>query len=361
MSKKSIILVHLYNDRSGSPKVLMQTAKALFGNGYDVEIITSSHKGGFLDDAPGVRHTLFYRRSDNKIITLIYYLVSQFLLFFQCLQFLRRDVVFHINTMMPFGAALAARVMGKKVVYHVHESSIRPKLLKCFLRKIIKFTSSYVIFVSNFLQDNEGIGGNDIVIHNALEKNKSYLAKESADAFRVLMVCSLKRYKGVDEFLEIAKKTHLISDKIYFSLVLNASQEEVDDYFEMVCLPDNLSVYSRQEELENFYLSSSLLVNLSRPKEWVETFGLTILEGMSYSLPVIAPPVGGPAEIIQNNIQGFLIDSSEVDHIVDVIVDLQKDINSYHRMAKSAYQRSLDFEPEKFVHNIVNFYQQKVL
>lgn len=361
MIKKRIVFIHLYNDRSGSPKVLLQTARALSNAGYDIEVFTSSHKGGFLDDAPGSRRTLFYRRSNNKIITLLYYLISQTLLFFQCFQFYRQDVVFHINTMMPFGASLAAKCMRKTVIYHVHESSIRPNALKFFLRKIIKFTSNGVIFVSKFLEKKEGFGDTDVVVYNALDVLPDVVQNKQPSAFKVLMVCSLKRYKGVDEFLEIAKKVSCITDNIVFELVLNANDTEIEAYFKDVTLPDCLTIFSRQEDLKRFYSSSSLLVNLSRPDEWVETFGLTLLEAMSYYLPVIAPPVGGPTEIIQHNIQGLLIDSCEIDRIADSILELESNPKYYDQMAKNAHRRSLDFMPERFANEIVKFYQKKVL
>lgn len=357
---KKIIFVHLFNDRSGSPKVLLQTMRALSNAGYQVELFTSSHKGGFLDSAPGLRHTLFYRRHDNKWLTLLYYALSQILLFFQCLQFFRKDVVFHINTMMPFGAALAAKLMRKKVVYHVHESSIRPKLLKFFLRSVIRISASHVILVSKFLKFNEGFSGKDFLIYNALELAPTDQGVKINNDFSVLMVCSLKRYKGVDEFLKVAKKVSSMSKKINFTLVLNASEKEISKYFVGVTFPDNLTVYSRQENLEGFYSSSSILINLSRPNEWVETFGLTLLEGMSYSLPVIAPPVGGPAEIIQHGVQGFLIDSSEIDNIASSIAELEKNSTLYYKMSRNAHERSLDFTPDSFAANIVNFYQLNI-
>ena len=37
-----------------------------------------------------------------------------------------RDTVY-INTLLPFGAALAAKLRGCKVVYHVHEVSVKPQ------------------------------------------------------------------------------------------------------------------------------------------------------------------------------------------------------------------------------------------
>ena len=49
-------------------------------------------------------------------------------------------------------------------------------------------------------------------------------------------------------------------------------------------------------------------MNLTNPAMVVETFGMTILEAMSYGIPVIAPPVGGPAEIVQDGENGYTAD-----------------------------------------------------
>ncbi|MBE0404481.1 glycosyltransferase family 4 protein [Halomonas citrativorans] len=356
---KKIIFVHLFNDRSGSPKVLSQVINALYDSGFQVVTMTSRHSAGFLDNVPGVKRSLFYRRSENKILTLLAYLISQSLLFFQCLAYYRSDVVFHVNTIMPFGAALAAKLMGKPVVYHVHECSVRPVLMKRFLRLVIKLTANQVIFVSSYLQKEEKFTGKkQIVLHNALEEIPKIEQFKNQDDFKVLMVCSLKRYKGVDEFLEIAKRVFSLESKVLFTLVLNASQQEINKYFENVEVPGNLKIITRQTNLEAYYSSSSILVNLSRPDECIETFGLTLIEGMSYGLPVIAPPVGGPLEIVQPDKHGYLISCYEIEYIANTIIGLSSDPERYSRLSLNAREHALTFRPEVFKSNIVKFYNR---
>ena len=46
--KKKIICFHLYNDYSGSPKVLKNVLDELLWKGFDIELITSN--GGVLDE-----------------------------------------------------------------------------------------------------------------------------------------------------------------------------------------------------------------------------------------------------------------------------------------------------------------------
>ncbi|MBA4501537.1 glycosyltransferase family 4 protein [Marinobacterium marinum] len=359
------MFIHLYNDRSGSPKVLLQAIKALHAAGLEVETLTSRHSGGFLDDVPGRRRGLFYRRSENKLLTLFWYLVSQVLLFFQCLAYIRKDVVFHVNTMMPFGAALAGWVMRKRVVYHVHETSIKPPLLKKILRAFIRLTARHVIFVSQYLARVEAVAGKpSCVIYNALDTLPAARVPRPADQFDILMVCSLKKYKGVDEYLHLAHRFHDRSDAgkkaVRFVLVLNADEAEVEHYFAGRALPDNLSVHARQSELSSFYDQASVLLNLSRSDEWIESFGLTIVEAMSHGLPVIVPPVGGPVELITQGEEGYRLSCYDLDTIERHLVELAEDRAFYQQMSDRAYRRAHDFLPSRFNEAITSFYRNEV-
>ena len=48
---KHIICFHLFNDYSGSPKVLKMVLQGILDKGYEVDLITS--KGGVLDELTG--------------------------------------------------------------------------------------------------------------------------------------------------------------------------------------------------------------------------------------------------------------------------------------------------------------------
>lgn len=346
---KKIVFIHLLNDRSGSPKVLTQAIKALKKKGYITEVLTSSHQDGFLIGMADTNRTLFYRRSENKFVTLFYYVLSQILLFFQCLRYKNQDVVFYINTMMPFGGALAGKLIGKKVIYHVHETSLKPQILKKFLRSVISLTANKVVFVSEYLKEVESFENKEqIVIYNALERSIVGEQKTIKKDFIVLMVCSLKTYKGIFEFVKLASSLRDLG----FHLVLNASKDEINEYLENIEKPKNLVIFERQNDLSKFYSEASLLLNLSRPNECQETFGLTILEGMEYGLPSIVPPVGGPIEIVRENIEGYQISCYKIGKIAEKIQFLMKNEREYLMLSNNARDRVKDFDIKVFEEKI---------
>lgn len=349
MPMKKLVFIHLFNDRSGSPKVLSQVIQAATHQRIPTHVLTSAQGEGFLTGLGDVQQRLFYRRSENKLLTLGYYLVSQGLLFVQCLKYRRQNVVFYLNTMLPFGAALAGKLLGIPVYYHVHETSIKPDLLKRFLRLVIARTCSQVVFVSHYLRRVEGFAKlPQVVIHNALDSPFAPRCRiRQGPGFTVLMVCSLKVYKGVLEFLALARRS-LDHPHLNFTLVLNASDAEVEHFFRRLGVPGNLTLHSRQSDLSGFYADADLLLNLSRTDGWVETFGLTILEGMAHGLPVIVPPVGGPAELVRDDVEGYLICAYQTEELYRALCRLAADPDTYRRLSANAQARAGDFRLEAF-------------
>lgn len=354
---QKIVFVHLFNDRSGSPKVLSQVIRTVDRLGIPIEILTSSDSDGFLSNLPGKRTNIFYRRSETKIFTLLYYLASQICYFLYSFRYWRDDCVFYINTMMPCGAALAAWLMRKQVTYHIHETSVRPRPLKVFLRLIVRLTASKILFVSHYLKATEGFQEkNQFVIHNAHEENPyEQQGRLRSSEFNVLMICSLKTYKGIFEFIKIAE-TLQETPLVQFKLILNATIEELKAWFSTITLPNNITLLARQSNVSDFYRSADLLLNLSHPDEWIETFGLTILEGMAYGVPVIAPPIGGPAEIVTHGQDGYLISCYEYHEISKLILNLSQTPHDYKRLSLNAKKRSKDFSIERFETDIINIF-----
>ncbi len=338
--KNKILCIHLLNDYSGSPLVFAEAIKGLKAAGHEVELFTCGHSTGFLTGITEKHHTFWYRFYQNRYARLAAFTLSQLLLFFRILKYAGQQVDIYVNTLLPCGAALAGKMTGKKVIYHLHETSINPPLFKRTLKMVAEATANTAIYVSHFLMKTEPLRGvQRSVIHNALpdefvDKASGYrLHKANRDRpFYVLMLCSLKTYKGVSEFVDLAERmTH-----IKFDLVLNTAQEQINKYFTGRQLPPNLTIYPATDNVHPFYERASLVLNLSHPDQWIETFGMTILEAMCYGIPVIAPPVGGVTELVQPNINGYLKDVRNQHDLQNTIHQIYADPQLCKRLGEQA-------------------------
>lgn len=359
MISNKIVFIHLLNDYSGSPKVLSQVIRAFQRNGIKAELYTGKSENGFLSNLTVQHNHFFYKRFENKYLTLITYTLSQLILFFKLLKYRNEDVTFYINTLLPFGAALAGKFIGKPVIYHIHETSIRPKILKSFLRYIVQKCASKIIFVSRSLQKDEAFPNQkEYTVYNALPEEYRLEADQHKYAWRyngnfnVLMICSLKAYKGVYEFLSIADKCKSRPD-ISFTLILNAEHSEIDTFFTTIEVSQNIIIVPRQTNLFPYYQKASVVLNLSRVDEWVETFGLTIIEAMAFGIPVIVPPVGGPAEIVRDGVEGYCISSYETNLITQKIIRLSNDETLCHEISAHGKKRCDDFSEIVFEQQII--------
>ncbi len=344
-----VIAVHLLNDYSGSPKVLKQLLNGWQKRNVDLHLFTCGGREGFLSNIRGItNHYYWYRFIKNPVLRFFYLFFSQFVLAVRLMFFLRKKDVLYINTVLPFGAAIAGKIRGNKVIYHIHETSMKPQLLKQFLFGMVKYTASDVVYVSEFLAGQEPLNIRQHVIHNALEeefiKQSSLVEKNTLKHKIVLMLCSLKVYKGVNEFVQLAK----MNPDYIFKLVVNSHETEIDVFFKTEELPQNLIIYPTQVNTHPFYKEASLVVNLSDPDLWVETFGLTVLEAMSYSLPTIVPPVGGVTELVEQGKNGFLINSKDTVKISEAMQQLFQNNEMYNSMSSYAKKKSLLFSPAVF-------------
>ncbi len=345
-----IFAFHLLNDYSGSPKVLKQLVNGWTNNGIDCHIVTCSGREGFLSDIKGVKyHHYWYRFAQNPFVRLIFLMISQILLIIKMYPVITKSDVIYVNTVLPFGAGILGKLKGCKVIYHIHETSMKPWILKKILFGIADVTSTEVVYVSKYLSEQETMSKPGHVLYNALET--SFLSKAllnrkvTPDYKNVLMICSLKAYKGVNEYLQLAKK----NPEYAFRLVVNASAIDIEGYFAGQNLPQNLTIFPTQKDVHPHYQWADVVLNLSRPDGWVETFGLTVIEAMAYGLPVIVPPVGGIAELVEKGVNGYKADSRNVNHISHLLVDILEDKIHYEKLSTHAKQLIIKYDEDSFV------------
>lgn len=351
-----IVFCHLLNDASGSPRVLRGVIKAIGeANGHG-KLFVGTDGRGVLERCGIPISRYWYFRSTFRIVTLFTFLLSQLFLFIALARdrSIDRNAIIYINTLLPFGGALFGKLTGRTVIYHVHEISIQPKLLCSFLCGVVRLTSSKNIYVSKAHVLALPIAGVPAVqIYNSLDNEFSLVASNSVyqhrrnGTFNVLMIASLRDYKGIPELLSLIDALEVRSD-IIFELVVNDEQSDIDRYVAGKIVPSTLIIYPRTNKMAEFYQRASLVLNLSRIDLWVETFGLTILESMAFGVPVIVPPVGGPAELVSDAIEGFVVDSRNTSLLRDRVLLLADNASICDVMSQAARQRAQDFSPQVF-------------
>lgn len=361
-----LYFVHLYNDFSGSPRVLRDAMDSRLNSGGRTFVFTSKHHG-FLDGADAERINCFYARSSNRYIQLIYFLLSQLVVFVKLFFYLsrsrlnNRESTVVINTMLPFGAGLASKFMSKNVIYYVHETLITPYLLKKFLRFFIENCASHVIFVSKYLQSVESFSKpvQDVIYNGlrsdfpkAIQIDKQLKFKKR----QVLFAGSLKVYKGIQELLQLAR---CLPD-FNFVAALNCELSELNEFKSKNLIPENIILLSRPQKILQLFESSFAVLNLSLEDGWIETFGLSLIEGLTFGSPVVAPMIGGPVEFVTSD-NGLLSDSRDTGKIAEFLSYIGSSFDIWESYSNSAIVTAQGFTSDAYKKSLVEYFMSKNL
>jgi glycosyltransferase involved in cell wall biosynthesis len=354
-----IIAVHLQNDRSGNTLVFRQSLETLSEKGLDVHLITNrtDDTPGFLTGISGVQcHYINYSERGNKWRVFFSFLLAQLLIFRKVLGLYEPEAKVYINTLLPFAAAWAGRLKNAPITYHIHETSVAQPYLHLFMMRTAKRLATKVVFGSRYLQAKFDFPKAEThVIPSCLPKSfvhEAVLHTNHGARKTVLMVASLESESGIPQFIELA--TLMPANK--FELVIDASQKDIDVYFEHYFIPDNLMVYGTQLNLHPFYQRAAVVLNLSHVERSRDTFDISILQAMSYGRPVIVPMAGAANELVAHGWNGYRISGQYTDKIRKHVEQLLQNKPLYADMSCAAQLVASQFKPEFFKQQVEDIF-----
>jgi len=247
------------------------------------------------------------------------------------------DIVY-LNAISPWHIAIPAKILGVKVIYHVHEFYAKPNFLIKFYLYVMRITANKLIYVSEFCRSQysllnaarKGIGEEiqfTPIRYKTREENDLDVTQKLNGP--IIMICSPKKYKGVEKFMDLAR----VLPNRKFKLFISQRYEFKTD------LPRNVEILLGKTELQQELFDASLLLNLSQSPDWIETFGLTIWESLSQGTPVIVPDIGGPVEIV-NVSCGKSVDVRNIELVVSAINEIFVDYGRYSAFCSESLKQS---------------------
>lgn len=339
---KEVLFFHPQNDFSGSTRVLANVIETEY-SGRNISVITFNKTKGFLSIIQNVNIIPVKElRFKNKRIPLFTSIAWRLYAFWLSLKYGRKYDTFYINTILPYYAAIAGRLLHKNIIYHIHEKFVIKSSGIKFAEYILKNAKAKHIFVSEYVKKQYKLTGENIVKYNKLSpsfmKEVKYNPIEQRSRKNIIMMASLLKAKGLFTFVEVAR----MMPEYSFVLVISSNKKNIDDFFHCD-IPANLHLYPVQQNIHPFLHSSDLILNLSIPSEWIETFGMTILEAMAYGIPAIVPNVGGPTEIVEDGYNGYCIDVTNTSLVSDTIKKVLEKEDEYTRLSNNALIRLKHF------------------
>lgn len=181
-----------------------------------------------------------------------------------------------------------------------------------------------------------------VYIPNAIEKIEKENSKLNSN--NLISVGRLSSEKGYLDLIEVFKLInekdkslilHIFGDGAQYNQIIN----KIKDYN----LNDNIVMHGFQDQkvIGRMLNESSLYIMCS----YTESFGIVLLEAFAHGVPCIAfDSAEGAREIIDNNINGYLISNRNKEKMAEKVLELTNDLNKRKEMGKKALEKARLFE-----------------
>ena len=259
-----------------------------------------------------------------------------------------------------------------KIITTLHGTDITLIGLEPDFLHTMKFSieqSDGVTTVSNFLRDktlsNYKVNKEIEVIPNFINIEKyKRLDNDTTSCFRknfapgnekiLIHTSNFRPLKRVQDVIEVFAK---VNKKVPSRLMLVGDGPERSDC-ERLCreldIINLVKFMGKQDAIVELLSIADLFIMPSQS----ESFGLSALEAMSCSVPVISTSVGGLPELNIHGETGFIAEIGDTDRMAKYAIDLLTNAKKYDLFKANARKRAIDFSDEKIIPYYEKFYEK---
>jgi glycosyltransferase involved in cell wall biosynthesis len=348
---ETILFAHNNNDLYGAEVILLQLLKRLDpARFYPIVVLPTDTKHiGRLSwrlDQEGIEYHFIrmgiIRRKYFHPVGVVRYAVELLLGVFSLavLMHRRRVALVHTNTLAVLSGAIAAWLMRRPHVWHIHEIIVSPKVAKKVFHFLAVRFSRVVVTVSgavraHILADFPESSDKVKVIYNGIDLSPYLLDSGGAKIRKefgvpqgellVGMVGKVCRWKGQIQFQQAAVLVLESRPDTRFLAVGGVFDDEMNDMerfreaVEGAHLETKFMISDFRTDIPSVLSAMDIFV---LPSTQPDPFPTVVLEAMAAGKPVIATAHGGPVEMVVEGETGFLVAPGDPRALADAILRL---------------------------------------
>jgi glycosyltransferase involved in cell wall biosynthesis len=176
--------------------------------------------------------------------------------------------------------------------------------------------------------------------------------------FRIVNVARFIPFKGQDVLIEALALARLRGTRIHATFVGTIAEQAFFDRLQAMVaaqgLGDQVTFALGRSDIETFFAASDAFVLSSRD----EGFGIAIVEAMAAGMPVIAPRIGGAAEIVVDGVNGLHFTASDASDLAEKLITLAADAGLRQRLAEAGRRRAADYDIRTMADRLRALYQR---
>ncbi len=272
-------------------------------------------------------------------------------------------------------AAFAGKLMGSKNITTIHSClSIRRNPTHAFRNRfLIDHFTPVGHSTKKIMTETDKIDESRIsVVHIGLPANKIFFNAEGRNKIRrefnipvsLVLFGTLSRlvdFKGHTYLLQAAEQ--LLAANSDFKIII-VGEGELEKNLKLESaerrLTDKVIFTGHRSDVQDILSSFDVIVQSSKDFGG-ETFPVSLLEAMSVGLPILASDVGDIRYMIDNNVNGILLDPSNVNQLADAMNSVITDKDLRRSMGQnSRIKFRNEFTLEKMVDSIEEVYKSVI-
>ncbi|MDY6915420.1 MAG: glycosyltransferase family 4 protein [Candidatus Cloacimonadota bacterium] len=361
---KKVAHIQILPILSGGQRVILDILDCLPDNEYEKYVITRS--GGPL--VQKVTQKGYHHIAANFLFRK--FSPCDLLAFFQLIYIYKKykfDIVHTHASKTGILGRVAAKLAGVPTIYHtVHGFSFHPyqnKFLHLFYQlaeKIVAKFSDKIVFVNNYerqlaIRKNLVSKQQAITIYNGVEQVTNLQSNKPDDLKGFFVVGSTLRFepqKNIIDTMKVAILTAKLNSDLKFVFVGEGSLlHKARQLVRKNRLEHRIIFPGWQDDISSWLRSFDAFLLYSK---W-EGLPLSILEAMSYGLPIIASDIKGNNELVDNR-NGILVSVNQIDKLVQVLRNLPDNKNLKRWREGSIYKVKNNFSKSKFARKYRELY-----
>ncbi|MBM3309248.1 MAG: glycosyltransferase family 4 protein [Candidatus Altiarchaeales archaeon] len=257
-----------------------------------------------------------------------------------------------------------SRTLGFKTILHIQggefklfydNSGIFKHAIKYAVNKadvVIVLSEFWKKLLSEFVDE-----GKIRVLNNPVDTTSFRLEKKRGDnILRILFLGCYWKRKGIYDIMKAIPEVVKENKKVLFTL---AGESDIEE-FKRICSEAGVEKYVRfagvvegKEKVEELVNSDIFIL-----PSYNEGMPLAILEAMAAGLPVVASNVGSIPEVIEENVNGFLITPGDWKTLADKILALAGSKELRMRMGDNNRKKTIQYDLNTIAAKLDSIYKE---
>ncbi len=265
--------------------------------------------------------------------------------------------VIHAHDSYGHTMAYASHKLNKKLPTTIVTRNLALPIKRRSVRKYNHPGISKIICVSNAVKkalapkiknDNRLL-----VIPAGIKLPDASLRQPPTPPYTILYVAAFTEEKGHRIFFDMVRK---MNDSVYQFVLVGQGpllQKYKDEFGSM----SNVEFAGFANDVAPYYHRADILVHTATQ----EALGLSILEGMSYGLPVVAHRIGGIPEVVIPGENGALHTLGDISGMIGAIKSICQDEHTYQKYSRNSIEHAKKFDIDFTINAIEALYKRQVV